>query len=234
MSKALLTQSLTLADYNALKDTIPADMFTIISDSTDTPAAIGQTLLISQSGDSGAPVDGTYLTNTDMTETLENSVNVSNYTGNLDVLVSGTLELEGTTAFNIKGGVLTVSNTSSFINSSTVNLANIGDGTGTALVWQAGAIVKDTSSERFKKDIVTNDLVNSENIFNLRAVNYKYKASDTKGFGLIAEEVYEQVPEVVNLDEEGKPYSINYALLTLFLIKELKKVKAELAQLTNS
>lgn len=234
MSKTLQTQSLTLADYTALKDTIPADMFTIISDSTDTPAAIGQTLLISQSGDSGAPVDGTYLTNTDMTATLANSIDVSDYTGDLDVLVSGTLELEGTTAFNIKGGLLTISNTTCFLNSSTFNLSNIGNGTGTALVWQAGAVVKDTSSERFKKDIITNDLVNSENIFNLRPVDFRYKDNDCKGFGLIAEEVFEQVPEVVNLDEEGNPYSINYALLTLFLIKELKKLKAEVSQLKNS
>jgi len=234
MTQVANLQTITLAQFNALNETFPIDMISVISDSTDTPLAIGQTLLISQSGDSGAPVDGTYLTNTNMTSTLPNSLNLSNYTGNWDVLVSGTLELEGSTAFNIKGGLLTVSNSSCFINSSTVNLANIGNGAGTALVWNGGSVVKDVSSERFKKDIVTNELVHSENIFNLRPVDFKYKSSGLKGFGLIAEEVYEQIPEVVNLDEVGSPYSINYALLTLFLIKELKKLKAEVQELKNS
>ena len=47
-------------------------------------------------------------------------------------------------------------------------------------------------------------------------------------FGMIAEEVYPIFPDLINLDKEGDPQSINYDMLSVLLLSELKKLKARI------
>ena len=49
-----------------------------------------------------------------------------------------------------------------------------------------------------------------------------------KSFGLIAEEVHEVLPELVILDKNQEPKSIDYPLLSVLLLSELKKMKARI------
>ena len=87
------------------------------------------------------------------------------------------------------------------------------------------------SSQRFKKDIKSLETI-SEQILNLRPVTFRYKQADEKGgfptqFGLIAEEVAKILPELVEFDEQGKPLSVFYHLLTPLLLAELQRGHVE-------
>jgi hypothetical protein len=94
------------------------------------------------------------------------------------------------------------------------------------------------SSERFKKDIEPMGKT-SETIYSLRPVTFHYKDDTTKLFqcGLIAEEVAKVDPDLITLDNTGKPGSvrhdqINSMLLNEFL-KEHKKVEEQQATISE-
>ena len=94
----------------------------------------------------------------------------------------------------------------------------------------------DSSSIRFKKDIISIDLKGvSDSIDNLRPVFYKYKeahnSSDKEYIGLIAEEVAEVFPEVVEYDEDGIPCAIAYSRLSVIAIAEIKSLRERLLNL---
>lgn len=125
-----------------------------------------------------------------------------------------------------------------YSNNNSLIYTPVGTGTGTALVLTgANTILPLTSSARFKEE------VREERSFagaNLKAANYHRKGSETstRETGLIAEEAYEVIPEIVNLDQEGKPYSINMnaAIAVLFdkvaeLEKKLTEANEQLAKL---
>jgi hypothetical protein len=59
------------------------------------------------------------------------------------------------------------------------------------------------------------------------------KRFSTKHLGLIAEEVYSVVPEVVHLDADGKPAGIDYGALTAVLIGHIQDLTARLEALEN-
>ncbi|MBT8339058.1 MAG: tail fiber domain-containing protein [Desulfatitalea sp.] len=82
------------------------------------------------------------------------------------------------------------------------------------------------SSRRFKEDIRDLD-ISSEKIHALNPVAFKWieERGGKADFGLIAEEVAEIIPELAAYDEEGKPFSVRYELLSVLLLKELKKQK---------
>jgi hypothetical protein len=81
-----------------------------------------------------------------------------------------------------------------------------------------------TSSERFKKDIKSID-DGSDKVLQLRPVSFIYKEDESNQlqYGLIAEEVAKVYPELVQYDQEGKPFTIYYHLLTPLLLSELQK-----------
>ena len=105
--------------------------------------------------------------------------------------------------------------------------------TGGAAVYinSSGQLGTLPSSQRFKKDIKSLETI-SEKILNLRPVTFRYKQADEKGsfptqFGLIAEEVAKILPELVMFDEDGKPLSVFYHLLTPLLLAELQRGHVE-------
>jgi len=82
------------------------------------------------------------------------------------------------------------------------------------------------SSARFKKDIKPMDKA-SETILALHPVTFRYKEEiDAKGvpqFGLVAEEVEKVNPDLVDRDEEGKPYTVRYEAVNAMLLNEFLK-----------
>ena len=95
-----------------------------------------------------------------------------------------------------------------------------------------GEIYYQTSSKRYKTDIV--NLENSlDKITSLRPVRYKDINTGTPACGLIAEETFEVIPDVVfNKKIEGfdEPQieGLNYSDLVPFLIKSIQELKAEI------
>ena len=52
---------------------------------------------------------------------------------------------------------------------------------------------------------------------------YNNDTTNEKQYGLIAEEVNEVLPEIVSRDGDGLPFSVNYDLLPVLLVKEMQK-----------
>jgi hypothetical protein len=101
--------------------------------------------------------------------------------------------------------------------------------TGTAVLCATnGQLGTVASSRRFKDDIV--DMTETEVIHKFRPVTFIMKNDPTKHkqWGLIAEEVQDIYPELVNPDENGDPYSVRYLDLIPMLLKEVQTLRKEL------
>lgn len=91
------------------------------------------------------------------------------------------------------------------------------------------------SSERFKEDI--NPLsYGLAQVMALNPVSFRYKPTvdpdNSKRLGFIAEEVFEIVPELVALDKEGLPESVDYAKLTPVLVQAIKDLNVRIDDLS--
>lgn len=92
------------------------------------------------------------------------------------------------------------------------------------------------SSARFKQGI--RDLQGvSERLADLRPVSFRYKdkvagkGANPIEYGLVAEEVAEVFPELVVNDNEGRPFTVRYDLLTPLLLGEIQRQDRDLAAL---
>jgi hypothetical protein len=106
---------------------------------------------------------------------------------------------------------------------------------GTAVfVNSSGQLGTMTSSRRFKQDI-TDMGDTSDVLLRLHPVTFRYKPEiDPEGikqYGLIAEEVAEVAPGLVQYDEGGNVHTVRYQLLVPMLLNELQKLAAENKQL---
>jgi hypothetical protein len=94
------------------------------------------------------------------------------------------------------------------------------------------------SSRLFKRDITSmSDL--SDRLRELRPVTYHYKEGYGDGgkqlqYGLIAEEVAEVFPEIVEINDEGVVEGVRYGMLTPMLLSELQEKNAEIAELQEA
>jgi hypothetical protein len=89
----------------------------------------------------------------------------------------------------------------------------------------------ETSSIALKENIspINNAL---SSILSLNGVVYDRKDGSRKNeAGLIAEEVYQILPNLIGTDKEGKPESVNYSKLTAYLIEAVKELKLEIDSL---
>jgi len=99
--------------------------------------------------------------------------------------------------------------------------------TGTDLiVTGAGQIAKKSSSIQYK-DNVKELVFDSSKLDSLRPVSYDYKFDNAPDIGLIAEEVNEVYPELINYDKHGKAESIKYHSLSVMLLDEVNKLRKE-------
>lgn len=88
------------------------------------------------------------------------------------------------------------------------------------------------SAARFKSQIRNMGSLSAA-LLDLRPVVFRYKSeveheSRSLEFGLVAEEVAEVYPQLVRYDEEGKPLTLRYDLLTPLLLNELQKQHRQL------
>ena len=104
---------------------------------------------------------------------------------------------------------------------------------GSALTYNTftGLIGVSSSSERYKKDIQLFEQDYSDNVLKLEPVTFKFKDNDLPSFGLIAEKVYQYYPELAPTDKDNIPYTVNYELLSVLLLDQIKKLRIEIDNL---
>lgn len=115
-------------------------------------------------------------------------------------------------------------------------LANTGGaGVPVRYVAASGLMGPESSSIRFKENVEELE-TNPEMIYYLQPKSYNFK-KDPEGnkdtpriFGYIAEEVVKVIPEIVGRDEHGLPFGLNYDMLVVLIIEELKKIRMEIAR----
>ena len=63
--------------------------------------------------------------------------------------------------------------------------------------------------------------------------NFWFKSIDLENeqYGLLAEEVAKAAPDLVRLDEEGKPFSVHYEQMAPMLLNEMQKLAARVGEL---
>jgi len=107
---------------------------------------------------------------------------------------------------------------------------NANTGTLTVTALSAGTITE-SSSIALKENLnpITGAL---DKILQLASFTYDRKDGSSKNeAGLIAEEVEKIIPNLVTLDENGKPFGVQYSKLTAYLVLAVKSLKEEINQL---
>jgi hypothetical protein len=113
-----------------------------------------------------------------------------------------------------------------------------GSGTSDLTVDQNGNITPQTSSLRFKENV---EALNEDfqKILALEPKSFTYKETGVRGIGYAAEEVDElELNNLVGYDAEGKPLTVNYKFIPVYLLevlkeqqKVIKELQAEVAEL---
>jgi hypothetical protein len=95
----------------------------------------------------------------------------------------------------------------------------------------SSTIFTETSSIALKENFAPIDDA-LEKILQLTAWIYDRKdGSQKQEAGLVVEQVYPIIPNVVTLDENGKPSSINYSRFSAYLIEAIKSLKQEINEM---
>lgn len=121
-----------------------------------------------------------------------------------------------------------------------MNVTNWATG-GTAVGESGGVLTTSPSSRRYKENIAPLDTeIDSSKVFDLKPVVFDYikEKGGAHSFGLIAEDTYEAVPALVHMEpdpESGelRPESVAYDHLSVLLLIEVKKLKAQNDALTK-
>lgn len=98
--------------------------------------------------------------------------------------------------------------------------------------WAAnGMLMRISSSKRYKKNIRSLE-VDSSKIFELNTISYENNENTAidglTSFGLLAEDVAEKIPMLATYNEEKQPEGVQYNMLSVLLLEEMKKLKAEI------
>ncbi len=143
---------------------------------------------------------------------------------------SNNLVLRSTSA-GTKGQVYVDENTAS--SSTTTGALRVSGGVGIGGQLTAATIVE-TSSIAFKENI--NPLESAlDKITKLAGVMYDRKDGSTKNeVGLIAEDTYKVIPNVVTKDEKGDIYGIQYTKLSAYIIEAIKELRKEITELKGN
>ena len=88
----------------------------------------------------------------------------------------------------------------------------------------------ETSSLRYKENVETIKY-GLDKVIQMRGVTYNKKDNGVKEVGVIAEEIYEVLPEVVLKNEAGEIDSVSYGRITAVLIEAIKDLKKEIEDL---
>ena len=116
-----------------------------------------------------------------------------------------------------------------------------GGGTDTVTIdLSTGLLGHLTSSRRYKEDIKPMDKA-SDALYRLKPVTYRYKKeidrTQSRAFGLVAEEVAEVNPDLVAHNVQGQPESVHYEMVNAMLLNEFlkahKKVEQQQSKIDN-
>ena len=150
---------------------------------------------------------------------------------------SGTLTLRGTTsATKATASVLMTDGVASSTTATGTLVVTGGVGVSgqiTCTTISAGTVTE-TSSITLKENIspITNAL---GTVLSLVGVTYDRRDGSSKDeAGLIAEEVYKILPNLIQLDIDGNPHAIKYTKLTAYLIEAIKTLKDEIDSLKGN
>jgi hypothetical protein len=96
-------------------------------------------------------------------------------------------------------------------------------GTGNSVAIDNGKLVDaGTSSARYKTNIEPLG-TDTSGVLDLQPTAYEYEETGQADTGLIAEEVDEALPEIVNYDDEGRPDAVRYDRVGMFLAPEVSE-----------
>ena len=110
---------------------------------------------------------------------------------------------------------------------------DVGGTTRDLLVDDTGLIGYQASARKFKKNIVDLNRSYIDRLYNLRPVSFDWKKSGLPGYGMIAEEAAEVMPEIVSFGKDGDPETVSYHQLVPFLLKALQDQQARIEQLED-
>ena len=147
---------------------------------------------------------------------------------------------------NANSGTITIRGTTSATKASasilmTDGVASSTTGTGTLVVTGGVGIsgqltattLVETSSITFKENV--NPIENAlELVMQLMGVTYDRKDNKEHEAGLIAEQVYKIIPDLVSLDADGNPHGIKYTKLTAYLLESIKTLKQDIEKLKGN
>ena len=161
-------------------------------------------------------------------ELTATAFNAPNHYGS--VANSGTITIRGTTsATKATASVLMTDNVAS--SSTSTGTLVVTGGVGVSGQVTCATLVE-TSSIAFKENV--NPINNAlDLVMQLAGVTYDRKDNKEHEAGLIAEQVYNIIPDLVSLDADGKPHGIKYTKLTAYLLESIKTLKSEINQLKN-
>jgi hypothetical protein len=110
-------------------------------------------------------------------------------------------------------------------------------GTNAVINTSSGQLGLDSSSKRYKRNIVETAL-DSSKVYDLKPIDFEYNentdSEGEKGFGLVAEDVEKIYPEIVHYNQDGLVESLAYDRLSLLLLMEIKKLKEEIEKLKEN
>jgi hypothetical protein len=150
---------------------------------------------------------------------------------------SGTLTLRGTTSGTKATASILMTDAVASTTTGTGTLVVTG-GIGVSGQITCGTInattVTESSSITLKENVspITNAL---GTVLSLVGVTYDRRDGTSKDeAGLIAEEVYKILPNLIQLDTDGNPHAIKYTKLTAYLIEAIKTLKDEIDSLKGN
>ncbi len=106
------------------------------------------------------------------------------------------------------------------------------------MYWNSGdgRLYRTSSSRRYKHDI-KDYVIDTNKIMQLRPVTFKWNQNtatpNKSDFGMIAEEVNKIFPEIVIYNSSGEADALDYAKLSVILLKDLQKKTKELDEIKS-
>ena len=108
------------------------------------------------------------------------------------------------------------------------------DITGSLIVTGSAFVttLTETSALRYKK-YVKDLTLQTDTVYQLRPVHFRWRDNNKKDYGLIAEEVQKIYPELVTSGDNGDALGISYTKLTALLVKTIQELTDRVSNLEN-
>lgn len=167
------------------------------------------------------------------TANIVGNANVGNLSTTTAIITTGNIT-------TINSGLMQNGNSNVTINAnSNVTISAVGGtritatSTGANITGNLGVsgTITESSTIAIKENVRSLDIV-FDKLMSLMPVIYDRIDGTSKDEpGLIAEQVYEVIPELVTLDDQGKPAAIKYSKVSIYVLKMLQDLKREIDSL---